>query len=67
VPGEFADTFGLLDDRARGGKDFLPDRVGRMRFRLRSNSVTPRKSSSFLIWVESVDCVMKQASAARPK
>jgi len=73
MAGQFADTFGFLDDVACGRQDLASDRrrrdvgVGVTRFRLRSNSVTPRKFSSFLICVESVDWVMKQASAARPK
>jgi hypothetical protein len=38
-----------------------------IRRRLRSNSVTPRYSSSFLICTLSVDWLMWQASAARAK
>ncbi len=34
---------------------------------VRSNSVTPRSCSSFLIWVLSVDWPMLHAAAARPK
>ena len=44
-----------------------PTAVSMMWRGLRSTSSTPSSRSSFLIWVDSVGWLTKQASAARPK
>ena len=63
-----ADVVGLAEDDAGPLDDLLArPRSASRGAGLRSTSSTPSSSSSFLIWVDSVGWLTKQASAARPK